>query len=84
MAKFVRQSKFRHVFGKAQRETYQDIRITKNSWDSPFCAVNPKFLAIVVSAAGGGAFLVLPLERVRKIRHLLLRKRPTPCFVRIG
>ena len=83
MAKFVRSSKFRHVFGKAQKETYQDIRITKNSWDSPFCAVNPKFVAIVVSAAGGGAFLVLPLERVSMLQYLLLRnanKRSIPCL----
>ena len=70
MAKFVRQSKFRHVFGKAQKETYQDIRITKASADSRFCAVNPKFVAIVVRAAGGGAFLVLPLEKVSIILHI--------------
>lgn len=67
MAKFVRASKFRHVFGKAQKETYQDIRITKNSSDSTFCAVNPKFVAVVVSAAGGGAFLVLPLEKLGRV-----------------
>lgn len=67
MSKFVRQSKVRHVHGSFQKETYQDIRITKNSWDSNFCAVNPKFLAVVVSAAGGGAFLVLPLEKLGRV-----------------
>lgn len=67
MSKFVRSSKFRHVHGTAQKETYQDIRITNNSWDSNFCAVNPKFLAVIVSAAGGGAFLVLPLEKVGRV-----------------
>lgn len=62
----VRSSKFRHVFGSAckREQCYDNIRITKNSWDSNFCAVNPKFLAIVIEAAGGGAFLVVPLSKV--------------------
>lgn len=65
----VRESKFRHVFGQALRkeQCYDSIRITKNSWDSNFCAVNPKFLAIVTEAAGGGAFLVIPLKQTGKI-----------------
>lgn len=65
----VRNSKFRHVFGTGLRkeQCYDNIRITKNSWDSNFCAVNPKFLAIVTEAAGGGAFLVLPLKQTGKI-----------------
>ena len=64
--KVVRASKFRHVFGQAfkREQCYDNIRITKNSWDSNFCAVNTKFLAIVIEAAGGGAFLVLPLNKV--------------------
>ena len=62
----VRQSKFRHVFGTALKrdQCYDNIRITKSSWDSTFCAVNPKYVAIITEAAGGGAFLVLPLEKV--------------------
>jgi coronin-1B/1C/6 len=62
----VRTSKFRHVFGQAlkREQCYDNIRISKNSWDSNFCAVNPKFVAIVIEAAGGGAFLVLPLNKV--------------------
>ena len=65
----VRNSKFRHVFGTALRkeQCYDNIRITKNSWDSNFCAVNPKFLAIVTEAAGGGAFLVLTLKQTGKV-----------------
>lgn len=69
--RIVRNSKFRHVFGQAAKrdQCYDNIRITKNSWDSNFCAVNPKFLAIVIEAAGGGAFLVLPLNKVTKSQH---------------
>lgn len=63
----VRNSKFRHVFAQSlkREQCYDNIRITKNSWDSNFCAVNPKFLAIVIEAAGGGAFLVIPVSKVR-------------------
>ena len=62
----VRQSKFRHVFGQAQKrdQCYDNIRITKSSWDATFCEVNPRFVAIITEAAGGGAFLVLPLDKV--------------------
>jgi coronin-1B/1C/6 len=65
----VRTSKFRHVFGQAlkREQCYDNIRISKNSWDSNFCAVNPKFVAIVIEAAGGGAFLVLPLNKTGRI-----------------
>ncbi|XP_065170648.1 coronin-2B-like isoform X2 [Atheta coriaria] len=60
----VRSSKFRHVYGEpAKREKcYENIQITKNAHDSQFCAVNPKFIAIVTEVAGGGAFVVLPLD----------------------
>ena len=29
-----------------------------------FCTVNPKYVAIITEAAGGGAFIVLPLDKV--------------------
>lgn len=65
----MRKSKFRHVFGKALRrdQCYDSIRITKSSWDSTFTAVNPKFVAIITEAAGGGSFLVLPLSKVGRV-----------------
>lgn len=65
----VRQSKFRHVFGQPVKrdQSYDNIRITKSAWDSTFCAVNPKYIAIVTEAAGGGAFLVLPLEKTGRV-----------------
>jgi len=65
----VRQSKFRHVFGQALKrdQCYDNIRITKSAWDSTFCAVNPKYVAIITEAAGGGSFLVLPLDRVSNV-----------------
>ncbi|CAH1119296.1 unnamed protein product [Phaedon cochleariae] len=62
--KGVRSSKFRHVYGEpAKREKcYDNIPITKNAHDSQFCAINPKFVAIVTEVAGGGAFIVIPIN----------------------
>lgn len=67
--RIVRNSKFRHVFAQpAKRDNcYDNIKITKSSWDSNFCAVNPKFIAIVIEAAGGGAFLVVPLQKTGRV-----------------
>ena len=77
--KVVRSSKFRHVFGQAVKadQCYDDIRISQMTWDSNFCSVNPKFVAMIVDASGGGAFMVLPLHKVRRTTCLLLRARLT-------
>ncbi|MCJ8748687.1 hypothetical protein PDJAM_G00167600 [Pangasius djambal] len=73
----VRQSKFRHVFGQAAKndQCYDDIRVSRVTWDSAFCAVNPKFVAIIVEASGGGAFIVLPLQKTGRID----KAYPTVC-----
>ncbi|CAF3833293.1 unnamed protein product [Rotaria sordida] len=69
MSRVVRNSKFRHVFGQASKKAdcYEGIRVTKHASDSTFCCVNPKFLAIITESAGGGSFLVLPLENVGRV-----------------
>eukprot|EP01137_Pigoraptor_chileana_P024083 Opistho-2@91464 len=61
----VRSSKFRHVFGTpAKKEKcFDGFRITRNAWDSNYCAVNPKFIAVVLEAGGGGAFAVVPGDK---------------------
>lgn len=43
---------------------YEGIRFTQSAHDGCFCAVNPQFLALVVESAGGGAFVVLPLDKM--------------------
>ncbi|KAJ7989530.1 hypothetical protein DPEC_G00305500 [Dallia pectoralis] len=75
--KVVRASKFRHVFGQAVKtdQCYDDIRISQMTWDSNFCSVNPKFVAMIVDASGGGAFLVLPLSKTGRIDM----SQPTVC-----
>ena len=63
--RFVRDSKFRHVFGEAYKKTkcYDNIDISKNTWDGGnYCAVNSKFVAIVLERC---CFIVLPVEKVQ-------------------
>uniref|UniRef100_A0A674GFD0 Coronin n=2 Tax=Telluraves TaxID=3073808 RepID=A0A674GFD0_TAEGU len=64
-----RSSKFRNVYGKAasREHCFDGIPITKNVHDNHFCAVNVRFLAIVTESAGGGSFLVIPLEQTGRI-----------------
>ncbi|XP_070584097.1 coronin-1B [Erythrolamprus reginae] len=75
--KVVRQSKFRHVFGQPVKndQCYDDIRVSRVTWDSTFCAVNQKFVAVIVEASGGGAFMVLPLQKTGRID----KSYPTVC-----
>ena len=65
----MRKSKFRHVYGQPLKKDhcYDNIRITKSSLESTFCSVNPKYVAIITEAAGGGAFLVLPISKVNAV-----------------
>ncbi|KAK1789722.1 hypothetical protein P4O66_015617, partial [Electrophorus voltai] len=64
-----RSSKFRNVYGKVgHREAcYEGIPITRNVHDNHFCAVNPKFLAVVTESSGGGSFLVIPIYKVGRV-----------------
>lgn len=62
----VRQSKFRHVFAQAWKAEHclDDVRVSRVTWDSPLSAVNAKFVAVIIEAGGGGAFLVIPITKV--------------------
>ncbi|GMM36511.1 Crn1 protein [Saccharomycopsis crataegensis] len=66
--RFVRASKYRHVFGQpAKRElSYDNLKISKNAWDSNLIKANSKFLSVNWDASGGGAFAVIPLNEVGK------------------
>ena len=52
-------------------QCYDNLKITRNAGDANFCAVNPKFLAVVVEVGGGGSFLVLPLDENGRIPHTI-------------
>ena len=71
MALRVWSSKFRHTFGTpAKRDLcYEGVKISRNAHDGNFCAVNPKYLAVVTDSAGGGTFTIIPLDKVCKHNH---------------
>ncbi|MBN3303806.1 coronin-2A isoform X2 [Amia ocellicauda] len=64
-----RSSKFRHVFGKpsTKENCYDGVPITRSVHDNHFCAVNPRFIAVITECAGGGAFLVVSLHHTGKV-----------------
>jgi len=69
MAKFVRASKYRHVFAAPPRkETIWDgVKLTKNAWDSNFVTVNPLYIAIAWQVGGGGAVGLVNANVVSKL-----------------
>lgn len=66
--KFVRASKYRHVFGQpAKKELqYENIKVTNNAWDSNIIKTNGEFISVTWNASGGGAFAVIPVGEVGK------------------
>lgn len=68
-SRFVRSSKFRHVFGTpAKKEhTYDGIKVSRSAWDSNKVSASTKFIGVIWDAGGGGAFCVLPVENQGKL-----------------
>ncbi|KAL9591849.1 MAG: hypothetical protein Q9179_007312 [Wetmoreana sp. 5 TL-2023] len=71
--RFVRSSKYRHVFGRPTRkeQSYDNIRISKNAWDTNLVKANPQYLAVNWEASGGGAFAVIPLNEKGRLPEQL-------------
>jgi hypothetical protein len=64
MSRFVRASKYRHVFGKAEKpdNCYIGIRLTRNAWDQNYVAANTKYIGVCWES-GGGAVAVLNSDK---------------------
>ncbi|KAF8455335.1 coronin-like protein crn1 [Terfezia claveryi] len=62
--RFVRASKYRHVFGRSTKKElcYDNLHISRNAWDSNIIKANPTYLAVNWESGGGGAFAVIPLS----------------------
>ncbi|KJZ74039.1 hypothetical protein HIM_06488 [Hirsutella minnesotensis 3608] len=67
--RFVRASKYRHVFGKSTRKEfcYDNLHISRNAWDTNLVKANPSYLSVNWDASGGGAFAVIPLNERGKL-----------------
>ncbi|KAF9977887.1 Coronin-like protein crn1 [Actinomortierella ambigua] len=73
MSRFVRASKYRHVYGTAAKRelSYDNVKLSNNAWDTNLIKVNPKFMALNWNSGGGGAFAVIPLTMTGKISDSL-------------
>ena len=67
------------MYGSAYKKEncYEGVKISRNAHEGNFCAVNPRHVAIVTESAGGGAFVVIPIDKVRRRRrrHRVGRRR---------
>ncbi|KAK8091978.1 Coronin crn1 [Apiospora hydei] len=87
--RFVRASKYRHVFGKSTRKEfcYDNLRISRNAWDTNLIKANPEYLSVNWEASGGGAFAVIPLNEKGKVPEIIpysaATLRPNPFNDRI-
>ncbi|PSR72204.1 hypothetical protein PHLCEN_2v11911 [Hermanssonia centrifuga] len=63
MSRFVRASKYRHVFGQTGKKEYgyENLKITNSAWDTNFVAASGRYISLNWNASGGGAFSILPL-----------------------
>ena len=54
---FVRSSKYRHVYGTANKRDlcYEGVKASRTAWDNNVVKVNPLFLAVNWETNGGGA-----------------------------
>jgi hypothetical protein len=68
-SRFVRSSKYRHVFGTpAKKElVFDGIKPSKSAWDSNKVCANTKFIGVIWDAGGGGAFCVLNQNKPGKL-----------------
>ncbi|KAF2400754.1 actin-binding protein-like protein [Trichodelitschia bisporula] len=62
--RFVRASKYRHVFGQPTKkeQCYDNLHISKNAWDTNLIKANPHYISVNWEASGGGAFAVIPVN----------------------
>ncbi|WWC57752.1 uncharacterized protein I303_100287 [Kwoniella dejecticola CBS 10117] len=61
MSRFVRPSKYRHVYGAKSKVNYENAKISGSAWDTDLVTAGGKYLAVNWQVSGGGAFAILPL-----------------------
>jgi len=70
MARFVRSSKYRHVFGTGAKNEvmFDNLRISKSAWDTNKVVASTKYIAVNWEAGGGGQFAVLDRNSPGKMK----------------
>mmetsp|Transcript_5170 Transcript_5170/g.6885 ORF Transcript_5170/g.6885 Transcript_5170/m.6885 type:complete len:446 (+) Transcript_5170:63-1400(+) len=68
MSRFVRHSKYRHVFGEPlkQEHQYLNLRLSSSTGDHNYIKANEKYFAVSVAAAGG-SLGIFDLEKTGKM-----------------
>ncbi|TFK19401.1 microtubule binding protein [Coprinopsis marcescibilis] len=63
MSRFVRASKYRHVFGQSAKKEhgFENVKVTNSAWDTNIVSASASYLSINWNSSGGGAFAILPL-----------------------
>ncbi|OJA11530.1 hypothetical protein AZE42_09513 [Rhizopogon vesiculosus] len=63
MSRFVRASKYRHVFGHSAKKEhgYDNVKISSSAWDTNLVSASARYISVNWNASGGGAFAILPL-----------------------
>jgi len=69
MARFVRSSKYRHVFGSSTKSEFhfENVRVSKSAWDTNKVAASTKFIGVCWEAGGGGQFVVVNRNKPGKL-----------------
>lgn len=64
----MRASKYRHVYGQVSKKElcYENLRVSKNAFDSNIIQTNGKYLSVNWESSGGGAFAIIPLNEFGK------------------
>ncbi|KAH9199861.1 hypothetical protein LQ764DRAFT_187513 [Zygosaccharomyces rouxii] len=67
--KFVRASKYRHVYGQPPKKElwYENVKVTLNAWDSNLIKTNGKFISVNWNTSAGGSFGIIPVEEHGKV-----------------
>ncbi|RFU72562.1 hypothetical protein TARUN_9693, partial [Trichoderma arundinaceum] len=57
-----------HIFGKPTKKEfcYDNLRISRNAWDTNLVKANAEYLSVNWESSGGGAFAVIPLNEKGK------------------
>ncbi|KAI0737283.1 microtubule binding protein [Daedaleopsis nitida] len=63
MSRFVRASKYRHVFGQQGKKEYgfDNVKVTNSAWDTNVISASNRYVSLNWNSSGGGAFAILPL-----------------------
>jgi len=82
MSRFVRASKYRHLYGDPSRDRYENLKVSASAFDSDLVKVSTKYLSVNWQSSGGGAFAVLPLNHPGKLPDLfpLCRAHTAPVL----